>query len=210
MWLRCLRTSLRWGKNHGFVREVPSFHLPRVESTGKALSGEEVQSLLKASSDLAKPALIFALHTGVRRGELLSLTWDRVKMAEDGHWQAEIGGVGGPSTKTGKSRVIPLHPMAVQSLGEQKNSGRVFSRLNEDISHRVEEAAKKAGLGRVRFHDLRHTWATRYMQATGDLFGLMALGGWSNLGSVKIYQHLTKSRMAGINLVNYSPDCPTK
>ncbi len=194
MWLRCLRTALRWGKGHGFVRDVPQFQMPRVEPAGRALSNAEVHDLLQAVSDRAWPAVVFALHTGVRRGELLSLAWNRVRRAQDGHWEAEIGGVGGPATKTGKSRIVPLHAAAVEAMGPPRSAGRVFPDVNEDLSHRVEEAARKAGLGRVRFHDLRHTWATRYMQATGDLFGLMALGGWSSMGSVRVYQHMTKAR----------------
>jgi len=203
MWLRCLRTALRWGKDNGFIREVPSFHLPRVEPTGRSLSDAEVSAILGAVSDRARPAVIFALHTGLRRGELLALAWDRVRQGQDGHWEAEIGGVGGPATKTGKSRVIPLHPCAVEAMGPPRPGGPVFQGLNEDLSHRVEEAARKAGLGRVRFHDLRHTWATRYMQATGDLFGLMALGGWSNMGSVRVYQHLTRTRFSSALSVSY-------
>lgn len=203
IWLRCLRTALRWGKEHGFVREVPRVDFPRVEESGRALSDAEVSALLNAVSESAKPAVLFALHTGVRRGEMLSLTWERVRKTQGGHFEAEIGGVGGPTTKTRRSRVIPLGTEAMSAMGKIQASGRVFGMVSEDVSHRVEEAAKRANLGRVRFHDLRHTWATRYMQTTGDLFGLMALGGWKSLASVKVYQHLTKTRIESANSVSY-------
>lgn len=154
----------------------------------------------------ARGPFVFALHTGVRRGELLALRWERVKKSPDGHWEAEIGGIGGPKTKTGRSRVVPLPPAAVDALGKP-GAGPCFD-ADEHLSVSVSQAAKGAGLGRVRFHDLRHTWATRYMQATGDLFGLMQLGGWSSLGSVKVYQHLTGARKMSAFLVNYPTISP--
>jgi len=210
MWLRCFRTALRWGKDHGFVREVPKMAIPKGKSPGRVLTDAEVGLLLGAAPDRVRPALVFALHTGVRRGELLSLRWERVSKLPDGLMIAEIGGVGGPTTKTGRSRVIDLPAPAVEAMGLARPSGPVFAVANESWSHRVREAAERAGIGRVRFHDLRHTWATKYMIATGDLFGLMRQGGWSTMGSVRVYQHLTRARSAGSNLVSYTLSTPSK
>jgi integrase len=208
MWLRCLRTALRWGQANAYLKSVPPINLPRIDPVGHVLTDQEVEGLLGAMAPSARPAVIFALYTGLRRGELLGLEWSRIRQTQEGHWEAEIGGVGGPRTKTGKSRVIPLHPAAVAAMGPRRAQGRVFAALSEEVSHQVQNAARVAGLGRVRFHDLRHTWATRYMQATGDLFGLMALGGWSNMGSVRVYQHMTKTRGASALAVNFPPISP--
>ncbi len=206
MWLRSLRTALRWGQANGFVRAVPAFHLPMVEKAGRVLTDQEVSAIYEALPANARGPFVFALHTGVRRGELLALRWERVRKATEGYWEAEIGGIGGPKTKTGRSRVVPLHPAAVDALGKP-GAGPCFD-ADEHLSVTVSQAAKAAGLGRVRFHDLRHTWATRYMQATGDLFGLMQLGGWSSLGSVKVYQHLTFARKMSAFSVNYPTISP--
>lgn len=208
MWMRCFRTALRWGKDHGFVRDVPKMTMPKAESPGRVLSDAEVAALLAALPERVRPGIVFVLHTGLRRGELLSLRWERVARLADGAVVAEIGGVGGPTTKTGRSRAIDLPPAAVEAMGAQRHSGPVYAVANESWSHRVREAAESAGLGRVRFHDLRHTWATKYMIATGDLFGLMRAGGWSTMGSVRVYQHLTRARAAAANLVRYTLSTP--
>ena len=212
MHLRAVRTALNWGKREGIISTVPRFHFPPADKVGRVLSDEEVGRLLSAIDERYRGAVVFALHTGVRRGELLSLSWDRIRTATDGHREAEIGGIGGYTTKTRQSRVVPLHPRAVESMGTPQEKGRIFSEIGEQISHAVEKAGQSAGLGRVRCHDLRHTWATRFMQATGDLFALMQIGGWRDMGSVKEYQHLTRTRALSVGLVSYnSPDnLPTK
>lgn len=204
MHLRAIRTALNWGKRERIISDVPRFHFPPADKVGRVLTDEEVGKLLGALPARYHGAVVFALHTGVRRGEIISLTWDRIRKATDGHMEAEIGGIGGYATKTRQSRVVPLHPRAVEALGTPQEKGRIFSEVKEEVSHAVEDAAKRAGLGRVRFHDLRHTWATRFMQATGDLFALMQIGGWRDMGSVKEYQHLTRTRALLVGLVSYS------
>lgn len=49
------------------------------------------------------------------------------------------------------------------------------------------KACSAAGLDGVRFHDLRHTWASRFMMAGGGLYDLMQIGGWRDLESVQRY-----------------------
>lgn len=208
--LRAVRTAFNWAVREGLITRCPSFHMPPAIDVGRTLSDTEVSALMDALPDWLKAPVVFALHTGLRRGEMLSLTWERVQRPENGLWEAEIGGVGGPTTKTRRSRVIPIHPRAREAMGPPRVRGLVFDLPESSIVHALADATRKAKLGRVRFHDLRHTWATRYMQATGDLFGLMRLGGWSSMGSVRVYQHLTKARSDSVVLVNYLPDLPTK
>lgn len=203
MHLRAVRTALNWGKRERIISDVPRFHFPPPDKVGRVLSDEEVGKLLGAIGPRYRGAVVFALHTGVRRGELLSLAWERVRRPAEGLWEAEIGGVGGPTTKTRTSRVLPLHPKARDAMGTPRTSGVVFPISPSSIVHALEAVAVTAKLGRVRFHDFRHTWATRYMQATGDLFALMMLGGWKSMGSVRIYQHHTKARSDSIISVNY-------
>lgn len=201
--LRAVRTAFNWAVRDGLIPRPPAFHMPPADEVGRTLSDPEVTALMGALPDWLKSPAVFALHTGVRRGELLSLDWGRIHRPTVGMWEAEIGGVGGPTTKTRKSRIIPLHPRARDAMGEPRAGGKVFPLSESSIVHGMEGAAARANLGRVRFHDLRHTWATKFMQATGDLFGLMRLGGWSSLGSVKVYQHLTKARADSVVLVNF-------
>lgn len=201
--LRAVRTAFNWAVREGLITRTPSFHMPPADDVGRVLTDSDVSAILETSPEWLRPLVVFAIHTGVRRGELLSLAWERVRRPDVGLWEAEIGGVGGPTTKTRTSRVLPLHPKARDAMGAPKAAGLVFPVSPSSIVHAIEAVAVKANLGRVRFHDFRHTWATRYMQATGDLFALMMLGGWKSMGSVRIYQHHTKARSDSIISVNY-------
>lgn len=204
MRLRSLHTALEWAKSQGYISIVPPCPQPRVAPVGRVLSDAELARLFANLPPLTRPASMFAVHTGVRAGELIALTWERVRQAAGGgHWEAEIY-----SPKTHTSRVIPLHPGAVDALGAPNSTGVVFKMTQSWVTHAITKAARKANLGRVRLHDLRHTWATRYMQATGDLFGLMTLGGWRSLQSVARYQHLTKTRSESINLLKFPTISP--
>lgn len=206
MRLRALHKALAWAKTQGYITSVPPCPQPRVAPVGRALSDPELARLFHHIPPNVRPAASFSAHTGVRSGELIALTWERVRQSPDGHWEAEIY-----SPKTHTSRVIPLHPGAVDAMGPHRAAGRVFEDLGQSyFTHSITHAARKANLGRVRLHDLRHTWATRYMQATGDLFGLMNLGGWRSLKSVAGYQHLTKTRSESINLLKLPTICPRK
>lgn len=208
--LRAVRTAFNWAVREGLITRSPSFHMPPADDVGRVLSDSEVSTVLQTAPGWLRPLIVFAIHTGVRRGELLSLAWDRVKRPAVGLWEAEIGGVGGPTTKTRRSRVLPLHPKARDAMGAPKAAGLVFPVSPSSIVHAIEAVVVKAKLGRVRFHDFRHTWATRFMQATGDLFALMRLGGWSSMGSVRVYQHLTKARADSVISVNYPQISPLK
>jgi integrase len=133
----------------------------------------------------------------------MELRWDKVRQTVSGHWEAEIGGVGGPQTKTRTSRVIPLSKQAVEAMGPRRD-GLVFSEFTQSrLTHSVTNACRKAAIGRVRLHDLRHTWATRFMLQTGNLFKLMAYGGWRSLASVKVYQHLVKTEANELDLPEF-------
>jgi integrase len=56
-------------------------------------------------------------------------------------------------------------------------------------------ALKRAGLTDFRFHDLRHTWATRHIQAGTPLHALMEMGGWKDVGMVRKYAHFSAAHL---------------
>lgn len=58
------------------------------------------------------------------------------------------------------------------------------------------DALNRAGIADFRWHDLRHTWATRLMQAGVPLHALMELGGWQDIAMVRKYAHLAPETLA--------------
>ena len=114
------------------------------------------------------------LQHGLRQGELLRLTW------ADVDWQAGILTVS--RTKGGKSRRVPMNSRVQDLLSQVKLEGgsamgrRLFPFDARAMRRVFEKAVKKVGLQPFRFHDLRHTFASRRAMQRENYRTIMALG----------------------------------
>ena len=136
------------------------------------LTSEEEQKLLEASPDWLRDIIIFALNTGMRQDEMLSLKWAQV----DGARRTAIL----LHTKNKEKRTIPLNKTVLAILASKfkgndpseyvfaSPSGEKFDARNLLRAYFI--ARKKAKLEDVRWHDLRHTFATRLVQSGVDLY----------------------------------------
>src|SRR5262249_55458926 len=133
------------------------------------LDADEIERLLAACPGHLKPIVICALHTGMRRGEVLGLTWDRVDMK-----QRFIHLV---KTKTRKARTIPINDPLMDALHQlPRHLGTEYVFWNHDTATRFgsikkawKTALKRAKISGFRFHDLRHTFASHVQMGLGDL-----------------------------------------
>jgi integrase len=121
--------------------------------------------------------VITAITTGLRQGELLRLSW------ADVDWN--VGVLTVHETKAGERRRVPMNSTVVGLLSilKQHNTAspvhRIFQHDGRYLRRAFDRAVKAAGLAPFRFHDLRHTFASRLaMQGANDRT-LMALGGGS-------------------------------
>ena len=120
----------------------------------RPLSEEEEQRLFAVLPAHYKPIVTFALHTGLRLGELQAQRWADVDMA------AGVLTVTNP--KSGKRETVPLNTTAFTLLTEMdKSSEVVFPRMPKKMSDLFIKYARKAGLDDVSFHDLRDTFVSR-------------------------------------------------
>jgi len=137
----------------------------RLRKRERILTRDEERKLLEACSghhhrEHLRPILICALDTGMRRGEILSLRWHDVDF-ENG-----LINIQAFNTKTMKERQVSLTARLaseLQTLWEQspqEKRGRVFG-IVSNVKRLFTAARRTAGLLDVRFHDLRHTHATR-------------------------------------------------
>ena len=175
---------------------------PKTEPSGRILLSSEIAGMLDHVSGLVGRGLWFGLHTGLRLSELIESDWSKVDRTME-PWTLVVVGKGS------RKRVVHLHASARAVLGSPRESGPLFAGLTRHMIHsHMAAATRTLKLGRVRFHDLRHTWATEYMRRTGDLPGLMLEGGWSTLEAVKVYQHLSRGRSAAGAAVDYGVSPP--
>jgi integrase len=169
------------------------------------LEYEEIQKLLASAADHLRPILVMALHTGMRRGEILNLRWTDIDFKNDNVHVREA--------KNGEGRYIPLSAelrRILQSLPSRFLGGYVFpSRLPRrkrkeshvvgqqhsyvDLKNSFSSALTKAGISDFRFHDLRHTFASQMVMNGADLNTVRELLGHKSIKMTLRYAHLSQT-----------------
>lgn len=164
--VQVLRHLLFWAVDEGLMLTNPlsRIRLERVRRKPRTvLSVSEEMSLLKAASAHLHDIIVAAVDTGMRRGELLHQLWEHVDFERRILWVTKS------KTAEGESREVPLtNRLHHVLLGLRQPDGLVFRFKGKPIN-RIKttwRTAIKKGLSRhFRFHDLRHTFNTRLMEA---------------------------------------------
>ncbi len=159
------------------------------------LSGEaEADRLLQACEPWLKPIVLTAIHTGMRKGELLGLTWDCVDMTH--------GFIRLKQTKNGKARALPLNETLwglFSQLRTQPAVPWVFhdhaGHRWDDVRHGFDRACEAAGLTDFHFHDLRHTFASWLIMRGVPLATVSNLLGHTSPTMTLRYAHLSPKHL---------------
>ena len=186
--------------------------LPKVERKEmQTLPVEQLASFLREAKESGVYEMYYIdLATGLRRGELLGLKWEDVDL-ERGDLRvkrqlARINGeiVEAPLKTKNAYRTLPLAADAIDILKAQKkkvgNSPWVFPSptggpLSPDcVNNMLHRVLKRAGLPSIRFHDLRHTFATLALQNGVDIKTVSGMLGHFSAGfTLDTYAHVTTS-----------------
>jgi len=175
------------------VRKLP---VPQ-NDTPEFFSYEELNDIWGVVDPYWLPFLRFLYYTGIRKGELINLTWDKINLDRD---PATIRIVSSSEwkTKTGKSRMVPLNELAVKILKEKqgKQSKYIFTSRKGNKVHPntpynvLTRALETLGLqGDV--HKLRHTFASHLVMKGANIFEVKELLGHSKIETTMIYAHLS-------------------
>ena len=162
------------------------------------LTEPEFERLCEKLPEHLALAARFAVTTGLRMRSMTALTWDRVDMKNRRLW------IPGEQMKTGIPHGIPLSRKAIRLLRKLKKlnpkGDRVFQWNGKPIddcnTQRFQDAVKAANLAPLRWHDLRHTFASWAVQNGVTLPELMQLGGWRSYSMVQKYAHLAPEHLA--------------
>ena len=199
--LSILRHLLRLAEEWGHIGKVPKIRLAREpEGRLRFLTEDEILRLLAACAAKATkspyllPIVILALHTGMRKGEILGLAWERVDFAR-GIMRLE-------QTKSGRRREIPMNQAvydALSALPGPKVEGVVFRKRDGrawgNIRTAFEDACREAQVEDFRFHDLRHTFASWLMMKGRSLKEVQELLGHRDFTMTLRYAHLSPDRL---------------
>ena len=185
--------------------------LPKVEHKEmKTLTADQLSAFFQEARDSGVYELYYLdLATGLRRGELLGLKWtdidlDRGVLKIQRAISRQNGKVLEAPLKTKNAyRTLPLSADAIDVLKAQKNkvgsSEWVFPSPTggpmspDSVLHMLHRVLKRAGLPRIRFHDLRHTFATMSLENGMDVKTLSSIiGHVSSQTTLDIYLHSTQ------------------
>lgn len=182
---------------------IPTFQRQQKRSGARwtVLTPDQVARLLGELPEHLLAIARFALATGLRDANVRGLTWANVDLAQ------RLARVWPDQAKGGALIAVPLndgavavlqgclgqHPTHVFTYPEVAKGGFVLWR--RPIGKRSNNTAwrnarDRAGLPGLRFHDLRHTWASWHAQAGTPELVLQALGGWADLRMVSAYAHM--------------------
>ena len=153
-------------------------------------------------ADHLKPLALLSLNTGLRRGELFNLERRHVDLERD--LLTVAGDTDG--NKSAKARHVPLNREARAVLWDWITHrqpvgllfpGRTGGRL-DNISNAWERLRKAAKLENFRWHDLRHTFASKLVMAGADLNAVRELLGHASLDMTLRYAHLAPEHKAAV------------
>lgn len=188
---------LNAAKTWEWIDRVPKITLlPDTSRRLRWLTRDEADRLIAELPPYLAAMVRFALATGLRDQNICKLEWNQVDLDRRVAW------IHADQAKGKRLITVPLNTDAVVVLREQagQHSQWVFpchGRAPHAASgHSWYSALKRAGLSGVRFHDLRHTWASWHVQAGTPLMALKEMGGWSNLDMVLRYAHLAPDHLA--------------
>jgi integrase len=197
-----LKSMRNKGKEWGLLLDNPATAIKKLKEDGsrtRFLTNEEIETRLSGASETFRPILVTALHTGMRRQEILSLLW------ADVDFKNRIITV--QKSKSGKKRTIPMDDTVVATLKDLPSrfkQGVVFPssrppKADEAEAQAMSEEAKKlkealtdihktfnrftakVKIEGVRFHDLRHTFASHLVMNGVDLVTIQQLLGHGSI-----------------------------
>jgi integrase len=201
--LACLRHLLRLSqKKWGSLDRVPEIELSKApQGRTRFLTQAEIGCLLEAcrqSKNKHLPAIvILAINTGMRKGEILGLQWERIELDKDLGFNAHLRLY---DSKNGEARGVPLNKQASSALmsvepDPTQRVGLVFKRANGQhwgqIRTTFEAAVKRAALPDFRFHDLRHTCGFHLAQRGRPLKEIQEVLGHKSFAMTLRYAHLS-------------------
>ena len=172
----------------------------------RILSPEEQKRLIESSISYLRPIIITALNTGMRRGEILGLKWSEVDL------DTGLITVSQTNSKSKKQRKIYINSVLRKQLAELKlkSGGNEFVFLSDkgkslkEIKNGFDAACRRAGIEGLRFHDIRHTAATRMIESGASIVAVSKILGHSDIKTTMRYTHPENSLKEALeNLANF-------
>lgn len=162
----------------------------------RLLSLEDERKLRAVLSPRYQRWLTFMLGTGLRLAEARTITPQELDFEKELLYVPEEG------AKGGKPRLVPLRPevRAVIEAQLQETPERLWHSPSQVYQYTLKAKAEQAGIPHLSPHDLRHTFATRYLQGGGNIFTLSKILGHASVSiTERVYVHLVPTDLVALS-----------
>ncbi len=214
-----MKSAAKWAeRTYGYINRISSVGPPKVihqePDLLSAADQKKLQAELLSQNDLTSCGIYLAVFTGLRIGELCGLRWEDIDFEKKLLTvKRTVHRISSPACK-GKTAVKITPPKSENSIRQiplpdflltfiqkfARPEGFVLSGDSSPVeprclSYRFKQILKRAGLPQVKFHSLRHTFATNCLQSDFDVKTLSEILGHANMKTtMKIYVHSSLER----------------
>ena len=197
--LDVLKKMLSLAVDWGHLQESPARKVKRFPGDNlkeRILGEDEKRRLLEACAPHLRPIVITGLCTAMRKAEILSLKWGQVDLGKNT--------IRVERTKSGKPRIIPINSVLLDELSRLRQahgkSEYVFldpanAKPMKDVKTAFKAACRRAEIKGVRFHDLRHSAASKMVEAGIDIVTVSKILGHADIKMTMRYAHPTPENM---------------
>lgn len=189
--LRKARDEWQWLDS---IPKVPMHSLPK--RTPKWVTREQLQKILPFLPEHTRDLVLFGVAIGQRKTNITHMTWDRVDL------KRRTAYIPGDEVKGIRGIAIPLNDDAIAILKRRKGIDETYcftyrGNPQKDVATNAwRKAVKAAGFPGLRYHDMRHTWASWQVQSETPLQVVKELGGWESMDMVLRYAHLSPGHLS--------------
>lgn len=171
----------------------------------RVITEKEFKELYNEASEFLQPILMIAVHTGLRRSEILNLKSSDINLKERYILVRE--------SKNGEIRHVPINSLLMKTLKSVINntdSEYLFVGPTGEPVKSVKQgfwaALRRSGIPHIRFHDLRHSFGSNLSMAGVDIATIQELMGHKDISTTKRYLHPSpKHKKEAVERLKFSP-----
>ena len=176
----CLNTCWNLAVKNGLTTTNPVSQvelLPEHNERDRIATDEELERLIEAADEELRRAIIIAVWTGMRLGEIASLKPGWIDL------DSKVIRIPQAATKAKERRTVPMATPVLDALEDFKG----FKAKSSALSVGFNKLTRKLGIEDLRFHDLRHTACTRMRRAGIDIMTMASISGHATLEQLRRY-----------------------
>ncbi len=198
------KKAIEWNMiSNNPVAQVKLF--PEKPKQLRVISIDEFAKLYAAASEFLKPILMIAIHTGLRRSEILNLRVSDINLRDRYILVRE--------SKNGDIRHVPINSLLMKTLKSvinNNNCEHLFAGANgipvKTVKKAFWGALRRSGIAHLRFHDLRHSFGSNLSMSGVDIATIQELMGHKDISTTKRYIHPSpQHKKEAVEHLQFSP-----